>query len=73
MQDSDGFDFDLGKYIETLIRQWRLILAAVLVCALAAAVVSLNQPASYESSVLVVSTKIGSVVALLPRPDRLVK
>jgi capsular polysaccharide biosynthesis protein len=62
MQDSDGFDLDLGKYIETLIRQWRLILAAVLVCAIAAAVVSLNQPASYESSVLVVSTKVGSVV-----------
>jgi capsular polysaccharide biosynthesis protein len=62
MQESDGFDLDLGKYIETLIRQWRLILVAALVCAIAAAVVVLRQPDSYESTVLVVSTKIGSVV-----------
>ena len=62
MQENDGLFIDLGKYLETLLRQWLLILVAFLVCAVAAAAVALSQPPSYESSALVVSTKVGSVV-----------
>ena len=62
MQESDGLDFDLGKYIEILVRQWMLILATILVCALAAAIISFRKPVSYEASVIVSSAKLGSVV-----------
>jgi capsular polysaccharide biosynthesis protein len=60
MQENDGFDFDLGRYIEILIRQWRLIAAAIMVCILAAAIFSLRKPFSYESRVVVSTIKLGS-------------
>lgn len=62
MQENDGLFIDLGKYLETLLRQWLLILVAFLVCAVSAAAVALSRPPSYESNALVVSTKVGSAV-----------
>jgi capsular polysaccharide biosynthesis protein len=62
MEETDGFDFDLGRYIEILFRQWRLILAAILVCGVAAAIVSVRRPVSYEARVLIASAKMGSTV-----------
>jgi capsular polysaccharide biosynthesis protein len=63
MEESDGFDFDLGKYIEILLRQWMLILAAILVCTIAAGIVNLRKPVTYEARVLVASAKLGSTVS----------
>jgi capsular polysaccharide biosynthesis protein len=62
MDQSDHLEIDLGKYIEILFRQWRLIIGAVLVCALAAAVVMIRTPVSYQARVLIPTTKIASSV-----------
>ena len=63
MQDSDALYIDLGRYVEVLFRQWQLILGAVLVCAVAAAFVTLRQPKTYQARALVVSTKLASSVS----------
>jgi polysaccharide biosynthesis transport protein len=62
MDQSDHLEIDLGKYLEILFRQWRLIVGAALVCALAAAVVIIRTPVSYQARVLVPTTKIASSV-----------
>jgi uncharacterized protein involved in exopolysaccharide biosynthesis len=62
MDQSDHLEIDLGKYVEILFRQWRLIIGAALVCALAAAVVMIRTPVSYQARVLVPTTKIASSV-----------
>jgi uncharacterized protein involved in exopolysaccharide biosynthesis len=62
MDQSDHLEIDLGKYMEILFRQWRLIVGAALVCALAAAVVMMRTPVSYQARVLVPTTKIASSV-----------
>jgi uncharacterized protein involved in exopolysaccharide biosynthesis len=72
MEDSDSLYIDLGRYIEVLFRQWQLIAGAVLVCILAAALVTLRQPKTYQARVLVASTKtltsvsFGSSIETLP-------
>jgi uncharacterized protein involved in exopolysaccharide biosynthesis len=57
MEESDSLYIDLGHYIEVLFRQWRLIVGSMLVCILAAALVTLTQPKTYQARVLVASTK----------------
>ncbi len=54
---------DLMKYIETLFRQWQVILLAVLICAFAAGLFSYLTPKSYQARVLVASTKVSSEVS----------
>jgi capsular polysaccharide biosynthesis protein len=62
MDNSDSLEIDLGKYLEILIRQWRLIAGVAFVCALAVAVYILSTPTSYKASVLIATTKIASSV-----------
>jgi len=50
-------EINLGKYVETLIRQWQVIVSAALIAAFVAGAVSLAMPQGYEASVLVASTK----------------
>ena len=66
MQESypiEDYSLDLGKYIDTLFRQWRLIAIATFLCAFTAGLVSVLLPKSYEASVLVASTKTYSAVS----------
>ncbi len=59
----DEIAIDLGKYIEVLLRQWRLIVSATLICAFTAGLVSVTLPKQYEARVLVASTKSSSSVS----------
>ncbi|MEJ2304199.1 MAG: Wzz/FepE/Etk N-terminal domain-containing protein [Anaerolineales bacterium] len=63
MQETEIFEIDLGKYIETLFRQWQLILGTVFVCALAAGLVTLSRPRTFQARALVASTKVASSVS----------
>ena len=53
----------LGKLIEVLFRQWRLILFTTLISAITAGLVSVILPKSFRASVLVASTKTASSVS----------
>jgi uncharacterized protein involved in exopolysaccharide biosynthesis len=63
MEENHGVIIDIGKYIETPFRQWQLILVTALVCASAAALVTLSQPKVYQARALVASTKVASTVS----------
>jgi uncharacterized protein involved in exopolysaccharide biosynthesis len=54
---------DIGKALEAILRQWQLIAALVLVCALTAGLTGLLAPKQYRASVLVASTKTASAVS----------
>ena len=57
MEEDYSLTEDLGKYIETLFRQWRLILGSALVCVIAAVLVSAYLPKTYQASALVATIK----------------
>jgi capsular polysaccharide biosynthesis protein len=62
-QETDAnLEINLGKYIEILFRQWRLIGISLIVCAGIAAILSYLKPSSYEARVIVATTKIASSV-----------
>ena len=66
MQESypiEDYTLDLGKYIDTFFRQWRLIAIATFLCAFTAGLVSVLQPKTYEASVLIASTRSFSTVS----------
>ncbi len=64
MQEGQGIGFEVGRYLETLLRQWRLILSTTLICAIVAGVLTYLQPKSYQARVLVASTNVGTNVSL---------
>jgi uncharacterized protein involved in exopolysaccharide biosynthesis len=64
MQEGQGIGFEVGRYLETLLRQWRLILSTTLICAMVAGVLTYLQPKSYQARVLVASTNVGTNVSL---------
>jgi uncharacterized protein involved in exopolysaccharide biosynthesis len=55
--------FDLGKYIETLFRQWRLILSFTIIFTLAAYFLTLFQSSAYQAQALVATTRYSSDVS----------
>jgi uncharacterized protein involved in exopolysaccharide biosynthesis len=55
--------FNLGKYIETLLRQWRLILCLTLIFTLAAYFITLTQSTTYQAQALVATTRSSSDVS----------
>ena len=59
----DDFSLDIGKYIERLFRQWRLIAGVTFLFALAAAIFTLASPKSYQAWTLVASTRSASTVS----------
>jgi len=63
MEESLDLTVDLGKYIETLLRQWRLIVAATLLCAFTAGLVSVLLPKQYRARALVATTKVTSAIS----------
>ncbi len=64
MEEKAYYDeINLGKYIETLFRQWRLIFIVPFLCALIAGIVSVLMPKTYEASVLIASTRNSSEVS----------
>jgi len=54
---------DLGKYIATLFRQWRLILVSTLVCTIATFAYTGPSPITYQASALVATTRSSSEVS----------
>jgi uncharacterized protein involved in exopolysaccharide biosynthesis len=58
-----SFTDEIGKYIETLFRQWQVILVIVLICAFVAGLFSYLAPKRYLARVLVASTKVASEVS----------
>ena len=64
MQEGQEASFEIGKYLETLLRQWRLILGTTLICSIIAGVVTYLQPRVYQARVLVASTNVGTNVSL---------
>ena len=54
---------DLGKYIETLFRQWRLILIFSIFFTLAAYFTTFSQPTTYQAQALVATTRSSSNVS----------
>ena len=65
MENNDYYleTIDIGKYIEALLRQWRLIISTTLVCAFIAGLVSVLLPKNYETRALVSSTRQISTVS----------
>jgi uncharacterized protein involved in exopolysaccharide biosynthesis len=63
MNNSEFIEFDLGKYVEILFRQWRLIAGATLICVLAGVLVNSNLSRVYQARALVASTKIAASVS----------
>jgi uncharacterized protein involved in exopolysaccharide biosynthesis len=55
---------DIGRLIEILLRQWRLIAAATLACALAAGLFGFLQPKSYRATAMIASKLSRSDVSL---------
>jgi len=55
---------DIGRLIEILLRQWRLILATTMVCALTAGVFGYLQPKSYQATAMIASKLSTSDVSL---------
>lgn len=64
MQEGQETSFEIGRYLETLLRQWQLILGATLICAIVAGVFTYLQPKVYQARVLIASTNVGSNVSL---------
>ena len=64
MRDTDLIEFDLGKYIEILFRQWQIILVMVLLFSVFAFLPTLRKHNIYQAKVIVASTKLASVVSL---------
>jgi uncharacterized protein involved in exopolysaccharide biosynthesis len=63
MQDSENLNFNIGKFIETLVRQWQVIFGAVLICVVAAVLANSLEAKTYSARVLVVTTKMTSSVS----------
>jgi uncharacterized protein involved in exopolysaccharide biosynthesis len=63
MDQSNEIALDLTKYIEIIFRQWKLIFASILVCAIAAGVVSLILPKQYQATSLVATTQVSASVS----------
>jgi uncharacterized protein involved in exopolysaccharide biosynthesis len=63
MEESYSLTAELGSYLEVLIRQWQLILGALLACIAVATLVSITLPKTYQARALVASTKIASSVS----------
>jgi len=64
MQGDEGAGIEIGKYLETLLRQWRLILGTTLICAIAAGISTYLQPRLFQARVLIASTNVGTNVTL---------
>lgn len=64
MEEQAYYDeINLGKYIETLFRQWRLIFLIPFLCVIITGSISILKPKVYETSVLIASTRSGSEVS----------
>jgi capsular polysaccharide biosynthesis protein len=62
-KDTDlNLEINLGQYIETLLRQWKLIFVCMFVFATAALAAVYLRPSNYQARVLVATTKIASSV-----------
>lgn len=55
-------EIDLRRYVEALIRQWRLVIGLPLVAAIVAFAVSSALPPTYEAQVYVAATKLKTQV-----------
>jgi uncharacterized protein involved in exopolysaccharide biosynthesis len=63
MEEDSNFAIDLGRYLEILFRQWRIIFAVIFVLVTAAAIVTLITPKTYQARALVATTKVSSTVS----------
>jgi len=61
-----GDEIDLRQYIDVIVRGWKFIVAAALVAALAAAVVSFSMPPVYEARAGVIISRVRSQVVFEP-------
>jgi polysaccharide biosynthesis transport protein len=61
-ETDENLEINIGKYIEILIRQWRLIAVCLFVSAAAAVMAIYIKPSVYQARVLVATTKIASSV-----------
>lgn len=64
MQEDLGRGFEIGKYLESFLRQWRLIIGTTLLCALVAGAVTFFEPKVYQAKVLIASTNVGTNITL---------
>jgi uncharacterized protein involved in exopolysaccharide biosynthesis len=63
MNPSDEMVIDFNKYIEIIFRQWKFIVALIVVCSITAGIVSLALPKQYQASALVATTQMSSSVS----------
>jgi len=67
LDDPSDDEIDLGEYVRTVIRHWRMVVGLAVVAALAALGVSFLQPRVYEARAMVAITKPQYVMNFDPR------
>jgi uncharacterized protein involved in exopolysaccharide biosynthesis len=60
-------EIDLGKYLRVLIRHWKLIAGLTIIASMAALIVSLLLPPTYEATALIVVTRLRNQYQFDPR------
>jgi uncharacterized protein involved in exopolysaccharide biosynthesis len=63
MEEDSNFTIDVGRYLEILFRQWRIIFAVIFVLVTAVAIITLITPKTYQARALVATTKVSSTVS----------
>jgi uncharacterized protein involved in exopolysaccharide biosynthesis len=63
MQENDDLVIDLGKYIEVLFRQWRLIIGVPILLAFLTGLATILLPKTYQATSLIATTKVTSSVS----------
>ena len=60
MDENDSLLIDIGKMVEILLRQWRIVVVSTILCALVAGLVTFSLPKNYKASALIASTHISA-------------
>lgn len=60
MDENESLLIDIGKMVEILFRQWRIVVVSTILCALVAGLVTYSMPKSYKASALIASTHISA-------------
>jgi uncharacterized protein involved in exopolysaccharide biosynthesis len=63
MEDSYSISAEIGRYIEILLRQWRIILSTMILCAAIAVVNAFTETEKYQARALVATVKTATDVS----------